>query len=146
MSWSIRSFLHFWSSFLIVVAIVSTVGSHSVRIQGGGVIRTVGLKAFIDPDLTVEATTINWGHISPGDNSSVTLYLKSTSTIPAELTFSTENWQPSAAQQFFTLTWNYNHQPLNPGQVVPVTFTLRVSENVTGVTTFTFDLLITIYG
>ena len=121
-------------------------GSHSVRIQGGGIIRTVGLKAFIDPDLTVEAATIDWGHMSPGDNSSVTLYLKSTSTIPAELTFSTENWEPSAAQLFFTVTWNYNQQILDPSQVIPVIFTLRVSENVSGVTMFTFDLIITIYG
>jgi len=100
----------------------------------------------MDPDLTVKATVIDWGLMSLGGSSTMTLYLKSTSTIPAELTFSTENWQPSTAQQFFTLTWDYDHQPLSPGQVIPVTFSLRVSENVAGVTAFTFDLIITIYG
>ena len=129
-----------------MVALVSTVGSRSVQLQGGGTIRTVCLKAFMDPDLTVEATTIDWGLMNPGDNSSVMLYLKSTSTVPVVLTFSTENWMPSSAQPFFTVIWDYDHQSLNPNQVIPITFTLHVSENVTGVTTFRFDLIITIYG
>ena len=129
-----------------MVALVSTVGSHSVRIQGGGVIRTVGLEAFLDSDLTIKATTLDWGLMSPGDSSNVTLYLKSSSTIPAEIMFSTENWEPSAAQPFFNLLWDYNNQLLSPNQVISVIFTLQVSENVTGVTTFTFDLILTIYG
>jgi len=122
------------------------VGSQSVRIQGGGVIQTVGLEAFMDTDLTIKASTINWGLMSPGGNSNVTLYLKSSSTIPAEIMFSTENWEPSTVQPFFNLMWDYNNQFLSPNQVIPVIFTLRVSENVAGVTTFTFDLIITIYG
>ena len=121
-------------------------GSQSVWIQGGGVIRTVGLEAFMDSDLTIKATAIDWGLMSPGGSSNVTLYLKSSSTIPAEIMFSTENWEPSAAQPFFNLTWNYKNQLLSPNQVIPVIFTLRVNENITGVTTFTFDLIITIYG
>jgi len=129
-----------------VVALVSTVGSHSVRIQGGGVIQTVGLEAFLDSNLTMKATAIDWDLMSPGGSSNVTLYLKSSSTIPAEIMFSTENWEPSVSQPFFNLTWNYNNQSLSPNHIIPVIFTLRVSENITGVTTFTFDLLITIYG
>jgi hypothetical protein len=37
-------------------------------------------------------------------------------------------------------TWNYDGDVLNPGQLVAVTFTLKVASTITDITSFSFDI------
>ena len=46
------------------------------------------------------------------------------------------------AEQYLTFYWNYSGQGINAGGVIQVTFTLAVSENIDGVTNFSFDITI----
>jgi len=131
---------------VIAVVITGTIAYYTLRVHGSGKIKVVGAKAYSDPGATLEVSAIDWGVISPGGISQATIYLKSTSTVPVNMTLTTENWSPPAAAQYMTLTWNLSPQTLSPGEVRAVILTLRVSQNIVGVIDFSFDVVITAAG
>jgi len=56
---------------------------------------------------------------------------------------STSSWSPSSASNYLTLTWSFsNGQKIDPDKFVEVTLTLTVSEGITGITSFNFDLIV----
>jgi hypothetical protein len=55
----------------------------------------------------------------------------------------TGNWTPPEAANYITLSWNYAGQTLNPSEVLTLTFTLQVSQQITGINKFQFDIMIT---
>lgn len=132
---------------LVLVAVaVGAVVYYQLRIRGGGTIKVVGLTAFSDPGATLEVSAVDWGMISPGGISQITLYLKSTSNVPGNLTLETENWEPARAAQYMTLEWDYDGTIMLPGEIRGVLFTLRVSDQITNVTEFSFDMVLIIGG
>jgi hypothetical protein len=52
------------------------------------------------------------------------------------------NWNPSNASDYISLSWDYGGQLVNPGELIPVIFTLSISESVEGITSFSFDITI----
>lgn len=132
---------------LVATAIVlAAIVYYELRIKGTGRIKLIGVKAYSDADLTKEVSSIDWGLIPRGGSSQITLWLKSTSSCPANLTLRTENWVPPNASDYLTLNWDYDGSPLYGGEVREVLFTLGVAQNVFGITDFSFDMIITIYG
>ena len=132
---------------LITAAIVvGVIVYFSLRLRGAGRIKCVGVKAFADPEGMKEISGIDWGLISPGGYAYRSIYLKSLSTVPVNLTLSTEAWSPSNASDVLTLSWDYDGGDLNPGQIIPVTLTLNVDNAITGITDFAFDIIITAAG
>lgn len=53
------------------------------------------------------------------------------------------NWNPKAASRYITLSWDYGGQSISPNNVVPVVLTLSVSKDISGITNFSFDIIIT---
>jgi hypothetical protein len=49
------------------------------------------------------------------------------------------NFNPASGSTYLACTWNCNGS-LSPGQVVPVVFTLVVSNTITGISAFSFDV------
>lgn len=131
---------------VVAAVVVGSVVYYALRIRGVGHIKLVGVKAFSDPGATLEVSAVDWGDISPGSYGQVLLYLKSTSTVPANWTLTTENWDPSAAKNFMALSWDYDGSKLQPGEIRAVRFTLTVMLSITGVTDFSFDVVITASG
>lgn len=116
------------------------------RISSTGVIKTVGCEVYWDNALTEKVTSIDWGMLEPGQTKNVSVYIKNTSNVKANLTLGTENWNPSAASDYINLFWNYNNQTLGVGEVILVKFTLEVSPSIIGITDFNFDILIIASG
>jgi len=54
----------------------------------------------------------------------------------------TENWYPSNAADYISLSWDYGGQLVNPDELIPVIFTLSISGSVEGITSFSFDIVI----
>ena len=134
---------------LVVVATAAVTAAamyFTLRIRGYGRIITVGLGAYADAGATQEVDVIDWGEIPPGGSSAATIYLKSNSSVPVTMSLDIENWNPSAAAGYMTVNWNYDGSALQPGEVRSVTFTLRVSGSITGISRFEFDLVITAAG
>jgi hypothetical protein len=96
--------------------------------------------------LTTKVSSISWGALDPGSNVNKTVYIRNEGNSAVTLALSTSNWNPSTASNYLTLTWNYGGQTINVNSVVQVKFTLSASSSTTGITSFTFDIVITATG
>ena len=106
-----------------------------------GVLKTIGIGVYSDSGLTNKVSTIDWGLLERGTQKSSTVYIHNEGNSPITMSMSTSNWSPSTASSYFTLTWNYNGQTINPGASVQVTLTLTVSASITGINSFSFDII-----
>ena len=105
-------------------------------------IKTVGVGVYKDVNFTVSVTQIDWGVLEPGTTKNFTAYLRNESNVPISLNMTTQNWNHPEAEQFISVSWDQEGKMLEPNQVVSVTFTLSVSADVTGVTSFSFEIVI----
>lgn len=132
---------------ILALLIATIVGLVYLRpIPSTGVIKAVGCEVYWDSGLTQIVTSIDWGMVEPGKEYNSSVYIKNTSNVAANLTLGTQNWNPSNASDFITLYWNYNNQTLAVDEAILVTFTLAISPDVTGITTFNFEIVIIAAG
>jgi hypothetical protein len=136
---------------LVIAIIVSAPVIYSVLtntriINSTGNVKTIGVNVYWDSACTNQVSSINWGTMAPGSATDNIVYVKNTGNAAATLTLGTQNWSPSSASGYMKLTWNYTGQSISPDADVPVKFTLTMFANATGITTFSFDILITASG
>jgi hypothetical protein len=91
-------------------------------------------------------TSINWGTISPANSVTRTVYVKNLGTTQVTLSMSGENWTPASANGPITVTWNREGTTLGANEVAIATLTLSVSSNISGITTFSVDIVIASAG
>ncbi|MHC3130116.1 MAG: hypothetical protein IBV52_08600 [Candidatus Bathyarchaeota archaeon] len=103
---------------------------------------TVGLGVYSDSGCTTPQTSLSWGTLEPGGSQNVVCYIKNEGNTPTTLTMYASNWSPASAENYLTLNWNYDSNPIDIDVVVQITFTLTVSPDITGITTFSFDITI----
>ena len=126
-------------SGLIIVG-VSSLYQTSSTISSVGTFKAIGIGVYWDEALTSRVDTINWGALEPGTQKSYTIYIRNEGNIPLTLSISTSNWNPPATSNYLTLTWSYSGQVINAATTTPVTLTLAVSESITGINSFGFDI------
>jgi hypothetical protein len=110
------------------------------QIRNVGTIRTIGVDIYRDEALTTVLDKIAWGTLDPGETRSVDAWVKNTGNAEQKLVMWTENWNPTTAQDGISLAWNYNDSWIAVNASIPVVFTLSVDFNITGVTSFSFDI------
>lgn len=134
---------------LVLIALATCVAAlltSETRIPSVGTIKTVGVGAFWDINCTSRVIEIDWGIVEPGYHVNTTIYLGNEGNAPITLSLDAENWSPSNASNYITLSWDYAGQTVDPGAVIKVNVILAVSSNVTGITNFAFDIVITGIG
>ena len=104
---------------------------------------TVEIDVYSDAGCTVEATDIEWGSVEAGNSVNRVIFIKNAGESGVTLSLSTQNWSPPTASDDIQLTWNYDGSTLNPGSVREVILTLSVSPNISGIDTFSFDIVLT---
>jgi len=114
----------------------------SVRINNQGTVKALGVGVYWDSNCTNPVSLINWGTVEPGSTNNVTVYVRNEGNTAANISMTTENWNPTNAPNYLTLNWNYNGQQLNPSEAVQITLSLIVSSNVQGIENFSFDIII----
>ncbi len=117
-------------------------GSNQTMPSGGTII-TVNIGVYLDSNCTQNATSIDWGVLTPGGNATKLLYVKNSGTVPVNLTMTTESWQPTNASSLMTLTWNLENAVLNAKKSNKAVLTLAVSPQAADVVDFSFNILIT---
>jgi len=122
----------------LCMAIVCGAIQYSLHIATSGIIAS--------PSLSVSPESINWGIIYPGTSVSETIEVTNTGNVAVKLSFSTTNWNPSSAENYMSLAWDYDETPLSVGTTKTITLTLVVFSNITGITSFNFDIVITAEG
>ena len=117
--------------------------SNSRSIQSFGSVKAVNVGVYWDSGCTNVTSTVNWGMLSPGDSKNVTLYVRNDGNVAVKLSLTVQNWNPSNASNYMGLAWNREGQILGSGSVVAATLTLSVSSGISGITNFSFDIVIT---
>lgn len=107
-----------------------------------GKVLTVGVAIYSDGSINNPLSSINWGDLQPGVNKTIKCYIHNTGKTATLLTLETSNWNPPKAATYITLTWDYHEEPVNLDEVIPVTLTLAISENIQEITHFFFDIII----
>jgi hypothetical protein len=133
-------------SIVALIVLASGLTQSSVRIVGRGTVKAVGVGVFWDSNCTDPVSFIDWGMVEPGSMNNVTVYVRNAGNVAAQISLATENWSPSNASDYLALSWNYDGRQLNPLEVVKVTLTLTVSSSVQGITSFSFDIIISASG
>lgn len=128
---------------VMVISIALASMTYQRRIPSTGIVKTVGVEAYWNVGCTQNVTLIDWGTLYASLVQNVTIYVKNTSNGDANLTLTTQTWTPSNASTFLTLTWNYNGTLLHQNEVRQTVLFLAVSDSITGITNFSFDIIIT---
>jgi hypothetical protein len=138
--------------FLLGALLVSIFGSTlsvvqtSRTVSNSGVVKGIGVGIYWDSGCTNRTSSINWGILESGSNKTVTVYVRNEGNSAATLSRVAQNWNPSTASSYMTLNWNYAGQTLSVNQVLQIRLTLAVSSAVSGITSFSFDIVITATG
>jgi hypothetical protein len=107
-----------------------------------GSLKTIGIGAYWDENLTNRVDEIDWGLLEPGDQKSFSIYLHNEGNSAVTLSESTSNWNPSAVATYLTLSWDYSGQTIEADKNLQVTLTLSVSASITGISNFGFDIIV----
>jgi len=115
-------------------------------IRSTGSVRGVGVGIYWDSLCTNKTTSLVWGTIDPGTNKTVTIFVRNEGNVAAILTKTVQNWTPTNAANYLTLNWNYNNQTIAVNKVIQINLILVVASNISGITSFNFDFIITANG
>jgi len=122
------------------VAMMRLVEYSFTHVTNSGAIKTVGVSTWRDSSATNPLTHINWGVVEPNETVDFTGYIKSESNTVANLSMYTDNWVPLNASTYLNCTWNIEGAMINPNEILQMNLTLAVAPNITGITTFGFEV------
>jgi hypothetical protein len=130
----------------IVGVIVAFIAVEYLRLNVQ-ILHNVGLVksnigVYWDESATNVTTQIDWGTLYPGSEKTVVVFIENAKNTTMTVYLQTSNWIPSQASNYISLSWNSSgYVPSN--NVAPVSLTLSAGQNIVGVTSFSFDLIIT---
>ena len=129
---------------LVIATTVSTLGllSNGKTVHSRGAIKTVNVGAYWNSGCTNATTDIDWGILSPGTVSNVSFYVRNEGNLLLKLGLSTQNWNPTSASSYITLSWNREGRTLAAGNITLATLTLNISKSISAISSFSFDIVI----
>ena len=128
----------------MVVGSAVTLAVLSVQraIPSSGMIVAVNVGVYSDAGCTQNLTSIDWGSVYPGGSVPKTIYVKNTGNAPITLSMTTTSWNPTIASGQINVAWDKENTVQNAGQSTSATLTLSVSQNVSGVTSFSMNIIV----
>lgn len=131
--------------FVFNIFLLNSIGGqllYKTSLQSHGTIETIGVAAYKDSSCITLISDVNWGTLTPGLSSTNTIYVRNEGNSDLTLSLDTTNWNPINTRDYMTLSWNYIGQTITQNQVVQITLTLSVSQNINGIDSFNFDIII----
>jgi hypothetical protein len=128
---------------LIVIGLAASSLVAYQRVPNSGNVKAVEVGVYWDSACTNNVTSIDWGFLEPGSTVSKTVYVKNNGNTRLMLNMTKDSWSPTSASLYITLSWNREGYVLEPGAYVQTVLTLSVSQSISGVTSFSFNIIIT---
>lgn len=146
-----KKYLVYAVAFIGLIALlggtsVFAIAQYNASVHTTGTIKGIGVKVFNSSALTVELTSLDWGIREPGSSVGVDIWVKNTGNSPVTLAIYTSDWVPATAQDYMTLTWDYADQTLPVDGFIRARLTLEVSQSISGITNFAFQINIIATG
>ena len=127
---------------LVSVVFVSGLLTTSRTLSSSGTVEGIGVEVYWDSGCTQTAISVDWGYAEPGDVVTRTVYVKNSGNTPMTLSMTYSDWDPVEAGDYLSLSWNREGATLDDGEVVQAVLTLTVSDQITGITTYSFNIVI----
>jgi hypothetical protein len=141
------------SKILIIVLVVGALALTTTTLavitvnqnlsSSGSITTSPNIGVYSDTLCSQNMTTFNWGSVAAGTSDTQVIYVKNTGTGTITLSMSANNWTPSSASTYITVTWDKQNVQLPAGQSTTATLTLNVSSNISGITNFSNTIVIT---
>lgn len=130
--------------FLALISGITVSGllTKSKILTSSGSVKSINVEVYFDSLCTQVANSLDWGTPGPGDIVNKTVYIKNSGTAPVKLSLMTSSWTPVEAANYITLVWGSEGATVGAGQVLPVVLTLTVFNTITGITEFSFNIII----
>jgi len=133
--------------FSVVLALVGGVAvtgllTASRTIGSIGTVMAINVEVYWDQEGTQVVDQIDWGNLEPGQSVDKTIYIKNTGNAALTLTMTYSGWVPLEAGNYITLSWDNEGATVDPDGVVAAVLTLSVSNSISGITNFSFNIII----
>ena len=117
----------------------------SRTVSNAGEVKAIGVSLYQDSGCTIPLSSIAWGFMEPGETKNYTMYAKNEGdyNIYLALDIDENSWIPTEASNYLALSWDYDNSTMIPNDVVEITLDLYCDPSVTGINTFSFDIIIT---
>lgn len=140
---STKTLLLIIATGVILTATTAGVLTVNKAIPSTGTISTINVEVYSDSACSQPLASINWGTLSPGATVTKTVYIKNTGNAQITLSMTTNNWSPTNANGPITIFWDKEGSTLAAGQSTAAVITLRVSSSISGITSFSCNIVIT---
>jgi len=131
-------------TMIVVTVLAASLLTAYQSVPNTGEVRSVGLEVYWDSDCTNNVTSIHWGFLEPGATVNKTVYIKNGGNTAMVLNLTTVDWDPVSASDNLLLSWDREDYVVNTTvPVTPAVFTLSVLPDISGVSDFSFDIVIT---
>jgi hypothetical protein len=121
---------------------VSGLLTTSKTLTSSGSVKAINVEVYWDDLCTQVVNSVDWGTPEPGEVVNQTVYIKNSGSAPLNVNMTTSNWTPVEAVNYITLTWDSEGASIDPDQVLQALLTLTVSDTITGITDFSFNIVI----
>jgi hypothetical protein len=118
----------------------------ALSIGSQGTVKATGVGVYLDSSCSNALSFVDWGIIEPDSAKNITVYVRNEGNGAVALILGTDNWTPTNASNYMTLSWDYADQPIDLQEVVQITLTLSTSPDIEGITNFSFDITINTIG
>jgi len=115
------------------VAIMLSNSGSEIYLPSVGTIKTIGVEAYEDSDGVIKQDSLSWDEIKieklewdeiAVEPISTIVYVKSVSNYRVTMDIFLSDWSPEEISDYLTISWDYEGEEMDPGQIVPVTLTL----------------------
>jgi hypothetical protein len=127
---------------LMMTSVLALIQSN-VTLSTSGTVKTVNVGVFSDAACTQPASSIAWGSVAPGTSTVKTLYVKNEGSVTMTLNMTSNTWTPSNCATYMSLTWDAEGESVAAGSNVQADFNLTISPSITGISAFSFNIVIT---
>lgn len=132
---------------IIVLALASGLAvsgllSTSRTLPSTGTIMAINVEVYWDSAGNQNVTSIDWGIPAPGDVVNKTVYVKNTGNNSMNLSMSISSWSPAEASTYLSPTWDQDGSSVAAGGTVQAIISLDVSSGITGISDFSFNIVI----
>jgi len=134
---------------LVLLAMLTVIVGYSViffnyHVGSHGTVKAIGVEVYWDENMTNPVTSIDWGLVEPGTNSTVQVYVFSPGNANTTLMLYTGEWVPAGIDSYISCGWNSDGLVLMPLSSVMVDITLYVEQGIIeqGYEDFNFEIVI----
>ena len=140
-----------WITLTIIFAAIMLLGSvfaliiATRTITNIATIRTVGVSVWQDDDCTISLSSWMWGSLEPGGSVLKTMYIKNDGNTIVTMSMTTDAWLPANSANYITLTWTAEETVIAVNSIIEANVIMTISSSIvgTGITDFTFNLIVT---